>query len=256
MNFDFNFPMSVAIGSYTILFHSIFELLATFIAFRYYQILRKKNGDTVDGFNRLVALVGATAGALLGSHLLGACENIPQWVESPNKLFYLWTNKTMTGGLLGGLISVEIFKKFVGENKSTGDLFTFPLILGIIIGRIGCFSVGIYEETYGLPSTLPLAMNLGDQIDRHPVTLYEILFLIFLWIILKQIKKKYVLRSGMLFKLFMLAYFSFRFLLDFIKPGWRFWGEISSIQIVSLCTIIYDITAIYKSSDTALKKIN
>ena len=69
-------------------------------------------------------------------------------------------------------------------------LFTYPLILAIIIGRIGCFSMGVFEETYGLPTTLPWGMNLGDNIPRHPVCLYEIIFLIFLMVYsLHQLKK-------------------------------------------------------------------
>jgi hypothetical protein len=42
--------------------------------------------------------------------------------------------------------------------------------------------MGVYEETYGLPSSLPWAMDLGDGIQRHPVALYEIIFLIALWL--------------------------------------------------------------------------
>ncbi|MEN9918544.1 MAG: hypothetical protein RL662_980 [Bacteroidota bacterium] len=236
---DFNFPMGIQIAGTTILWHSLLELMATCIAFRYYLMLRKKQGDSVEDINRLVALIGATSGAIVGSHLLGAAENIPQWMASSNKLLYFWFNKTLAGGLIGGLIGVELFKKIVGEKQSTGDIYVYPLLLGIIIGRIGCFSAGVYEETYGLPSSLPWAMNLGDNIMRHPVALYEIVYLIGIWIILKQVQKTYTLQSGGLFKLFMIAYFVFRFALDFIKPGWRYAFGLGSIQLASLLTIFY-----------------
>lgn len=215
------------------------ELLATFVAFRYYLFLKKRQGDHIKTLNRLVSVVGATVGAVIGSHLLGAAENIPQWLEYPDKWMYLWHNKTLAGGLIGGLIGVELLKKTVKETQSTGDLFTFPLILGIMIGRIGCLSTGIYEETYGLPSNLPWAMNLGDGITRHPVALYEIIFLGCLWVALYITQKKYTLKAGSLFKLFMIAYFLFRFLLDFIKPGWRYCFDLGTIQIASLIVLIY-----------------
>lgn len=48
----------------------------------------------------------------------------------------------------------------------------------MIIGRIGCFLTGIYEETYGIPTDSVFGMHLGDQYLRHPVALYEIGFLI------------------------------------------------------------------------------
>ena len=80
--------------------------------------------------------------------------------------------------MLGGLAGVELIKKTIKEKLASGDLFTYPIILALIIGRIGCFSMGVYEETYGSPTSLPWGMNFGDNILRHPVCLYEIIFLI------------------------------------------------------------------------------
>ena len=55
---------------------------------------------------------------------------------------------TIVGALLGGLLVVEITKKIIHEKSSSGDLFTYPLILAMMIGRIGCFTSGLTEETY------------------------------------------------------------------------------------------------------------
>ena len=109
----------------------------------------------------------------------------------------------------------------------------------MIIGRIGCFSMGVYEETYGLPSSLPWAMNLGDDIPRHPISLYEIIFLITLWLFIALIGKKYVLQNGAMFKVFVIGYLSFRFLLDFIKPHYTYSFGLSTIQIVCVAGLIY-----------------
>ena len=79
--------------------------------------------------------------------------------QSPNILVYFYSNKTIVGGLLGGLVGVELIKKLIKEKNASGDLFTYPLILAMIIGRIGCFSMGVYEETYGLPSSIAM----GDE---------------------------------------------------------------------------------------------
>jgi prolipoprotein diacylglyceryltransferase len=138
------------------------------------------------------------------------------------------------GGLLGGLFGVELVKKLINEKSNSGDLFTYPLILAMIIGRMGCFSMGVFEETYGNPSNLPWAMNLGDGIYRHPVTVYEILFLIILWPGLKLLGKKYQLANGARFKIFMMAYFIFRFFLDFIKPHFTYNFGLSTIQVTGL----------------------
>jgi prolipoprotein diacylglyceryltransferase len=113
------------------------------------------------------------------------------------------------------------------------------MLLGISIGRIGCFSAGVREQTFGKPSALPWAMDLGDGIHRHPVALYEILFIAALWRFIITITNKYTLQNGAQFKIAMIAYLAFRFLLDFIKPGWRFIAGLGSIQLACLAGLIY-----------------
>ena len=99
--------------------------------------------------------------------------------------------------------------------------------------------MGIFEETYGVPSTLPWAMNLGDGILRHPVCLYEIAFLVTLWISIKQIDKRLSLANGAKFKLFMMGYLLFRLLLDFIKPHYTFNIGLSTIQLTCIAGLAW-----------------
>ncbi|MBD0296429.1 MAG: prolipoprotein diacylglyceryl transferase [Flavisolibacter sp.] len=233
------FPVQLHLGSFTIPLHAVLETLGIFIGFRYFLFLRRKQSDPIESSNRIWIIIGALFGALFGSRLIGALEQPIAWQQSLHPLLYFYQNKTVVGGFLGGLAGVELIKKWIGEKKSSGDLFVSPLILALIIGRFGCFSMGVYEETYGLPTTLPWGMNLGDGMLRHPVTLYEILFLMLLWMVLYTIRKKIALENGALFKLFMIAYLFFRFLLDFIKPHYTFSFGLSTIQIACLAGLIY-----------------
>ncbi len=215
------------------------ELLAYIVGVRYFLFLRNKKGDPISVDSRTWIFIGAIFGSLFGSRLLGGFENYPELLKSDNWLMEFYYNKTILGGLLGGLWGVEITKKIIGEKKSSGDLFVYPLLLGMIIGRIGCFSMGVFEETYGIPTTLPWGMNLGDNYSRHPVALYEIIFLAVLWVCLVLIEKNRKLESGMLFKVFMISYLLFRFLLDFIKPHYTWPFGLSSIQTASLIGLMY-----------------
>lgn len=233
------FPVTLQVGSFTIPLHTVMETLGIFIGFRYFLYLRKKKGDVVEESNRIWIVIGAIFGALLGSRMIGALEDPVGWFQSPHPLLYFYQNKTVVGGFLGGLFGVELFKKFMGERTASGDLFVFPMLLALIIGRIGCFSMGVYEETYGMPTTLFTGMNLGDNVLRHPVALYEILFLMCLWLLLYQIQKQVALQNGALFKLFMITYLLFRFCLDFIKPHYTFSIGLSTIQITCLIGILY-----------------
>ena len=218
--------------------HLILEYFAFFIGFRYYVILRRKSTDNISSNNRLSILIGAVFGALLLSRLVAFLEN-PE-LHYQQGWFFILNNKTIMGGLFGGLLGVELSKKIIGEQQSSGDLFTLPIILGIIIGRIGCFLAGTKEFTYGTKTSFFLGMDLGDGLRRHPIALYEVVFLIILFVYLIRLyRKRQQFKSGLLFKIFMIAYFSFRFFIEFIKPNSFLIFGLSSIQYLCLICLLY-----------------
>lgn len=233
------FPVEITLGSLTLSLHFVLETLAFVIGFRYFLWLRSRQKDAISEPNRIWIIVGATAGALIFSRLLAALEQPLELFNSEQPLLYLYANKTIVGGLLGGLMGVEIMKKFIGEKQSSGDLFTYPLVLAMVIGRVGCFSMGVHEETYGIETAWPMGMNLGDGLIRHPVSLYEILALLLFWTFMRQVERRVRLQNGMRFQFFMIYYLLFRFLLDFIKPGYTYFWGIGSVQMACLLGLIY-----------------
>lgn len=234
-----DFPVTFHILGKEVLLHPVTESLGIFVGMRYYTFAKRKDKEKFSNVNSLLILIAATIGALLGSHLIGSLERPYDLLKAQNRWMYIWLNNTIVGGLAGGLVGVELMKKIIGKKESTGDKMVYPLIVAMFIGRIGCFCTGIYEETYGLPTNSMFGMNLGDRINRHPVALYEMVFLLMLFIFLKYFQKNYTYRSGVLFQLFMLSYFSFRFILDFMKPKFNIILNLSTIQIVCLLIIIY-----------------
>ncbi len=229
------FPLDLVIHGVIIPSHFIFDTLAIALAVRYYTVLRTKEGDLLANQSRLTVMLGATVGALLGAHLLAMWQALhtPLFAEL-GVLYVLFGGKTIVGALAGGIVGVEVAKKLAGEHRSSGDLLTFPLIYGIMIGRIGCLLTGIADDTAGLPSSLPWAFDQGDGITRHPTAAYEILFLGLLWAILGNFRKKVRLPEGVLFRLFIFSYFSFRILIDFLKPGDVVALGLTAIQITAL----------------------
>ena len=165
-------------------------------------------------------------------------------------------NKTIMGGLFGGLLGVELVKKMIGEKQSSGDLFTLPIILGIAIGRLGCFLTGTREFTFGKETTFYFGMDLGDGLSRHPIALYEIIFLIGLFFVLKQLQKStFYLKDGSYFKIFMISYFMFRFIIEFLKPNTYILLGLSSIQYLCLLCLLYYYKSIGKALNYARKKL-
>ncbi len=232
-----HFPVNIPIGKSFIPVHFVCETLAYVIGYRYYVYLRAHIRDPINTEDRLIIFIGAAVGALIGSHLVGVLEN-PNLLSQFN-LVYLMGNKTIVGGMLGGLIGVELTKKRIRVTVSSGDLMVYPLILAMIIGRIGCFLAGLTDGTYGIPSALPWAINFGDGIRRHPTNLYEILFWVLLLIILKSVDTKYRFSDGSKFKVFLSGYLIFRFAIEFIKPDYFFSFGLSVIQLICIAGILY-----------------
>jgi phosphatidylglycerol---prolipoprotein diacylglyceryl transferase len=234
-------PFEPTISGLNINVHLILEYVAFFSAYRYYLRLRKHHGDVISMSNRLSIILGAAIGAFVGSRFIGVLENP---VSSKN-LMDIYNSKTIMGGLFGGTLGVEMAKKFIDEPRPSGDLFTLPIILGILIGRIGCFLMGTKEFTYGTMTSFFAGINLGDGLQRHPIALYELLFLAILFIGLRKILRQRNLESGSAFKIFMLSYFGFRFFIEFIKPNVFFLLGLSTIQWLCIaCFVYYRLTLI------------
>jgi len=217
-------------------YHYIFETLAFIIGVRVYYYLKKGTVDPISDENRLWIMLGAMLGALIGSRVIAILETPAQLNHIT--FFTLYQSKTIIGGLLGGLFGVELIKKIIGVSIASGDLYVIPILVALFIGRIGCFSMGIDEPTYGLPTTFFAGMDLGDGIKRHPIMLYEMLFIIALLTLFKFLKNK-VMLNGDRFKLLMVLYFLFRFLIEFIKPYEPLFLNLSSIHWSALFIFLY-----------------
>lgn len=200
--------------------HFLLETLGIVLALSYYARLRKAYADPISDDHRLTLLIAATFGAFFGSRLLGS-------LESPEMFFggggasgwiYYFQSKTIVGGLLGGLFAVEAIKRMIGVRQRSGDVYVYPLILAMMIGRVGCLAMGVGEPTYGVPTDSFLGINLGDGIPRHATALYEIIFLGLLWLSLRWLEGQFELRPGRMFMLFLSSYVLYRFLIGFLQP--------------------------------------
>jgi prolipoprotein diacylglyceryltransferase len=74
---------------------------------------------------------------------------------------------------------------------------------------------GLADDTYGKATGLPWAVDLGDGVGRHPVQVYEILFLIVLGVV---VSRKAKLPEGARFRIFLGSYLAWRVVIDFLKP--------------------------------------
>ncbi len=234
------FPINLHLFGTEINTHVVTEIAAFFLGFRFYVFKKKRIKDVFSWEQRMILLIAAASGALIFSRVLGALENYEAWKSSPNFWWYLYSSKTVVGGLLGGWLFVEIAKYFMKLKASSGDVMTFPILLGLFIGRIGCFSQGIQEMTYGNKTDWPTGMDLGDGIMRHPLALYEMAVLILIGILLVLLQRKQKFRDGIQFKLMMFLYLFYRFTAEWMKPRFPLLFELTSIQLAIIaCYLLY-----------------
>jgi phosphatidylglycerol---prolipoprotein diacylglyceryl transferase len=231
------FPVYIHIGPWTLHPHLVFEALGYFLGFRLYRFLRKRRGDAISNETRWSVVAAAAAGGAIGSKVLYWFEDPWQTLSHWNDPVYLMSGKTIVGGLLGGLIAVEMIKMMIGEQRRTGDLFAAPLVLGIAVGRVGCFLTGLADHTYGIRTSLPWGVDFGDGMARHPVQLYEAVFALVLCVYLfRYTSGEHVRGDG--FKAFMVGYLGFRLLIDFLKPGVSMMG-LTGIQWACVAGLLY-----------------
>lgn len=232
-----HFPVYLAAGPFLVHPHLAFEALAYALAFGVYLLVRRFHGDAIHDQVRWWVIAAAAAGASLGSRLLASLEDPGLLLNAATVLGSLLGGKTVVGGLIGGLIAVEWVKWRMGETQRTGDLFALPLATGIAIGRVGCFLTGLDDRTYGSPTSLPWGIDFGDGVRRHPTQCYEILFCFLLAVLLwRFMRRPHV--QGDVFKLFMVGYMGWRFVIDFIKPGVALAG-LTSLQWACLGMLVY-----------------
>lgn len=229
--------------------HVLFDVLAYSGGMAVYAATRRiearRRGTAgLDDSARLWILIGAILGAVVGTKVLAVLEHPEETWRSWQALrqseapqLHAWLGgKTLVGGLLGGWAGVEIAKARLGVRTTTGDAFVPALVWGIAVGRIGCWLSGIDDRTYGLPTTLPWGMDLGDGVRRHPAALYESIFVLVvgaaLWVHARFLPGR--APPGLRFRQFFAAYFAWRWFIEGWKPTPKIYATMSAIQWASL----------------------
>ncbi len=210
--------------------HVFIEVLAYVIGFRVLLVVARRSDDPVgDVGHRIQTAAGAVVGGALGSRLLFAFEDPSLWTGQ------LWGavlgGKSVVGALLGGTLAVELVKRWLGVRTSTGDMYVWPLLVGLSIGRVGCLLAGVADGTHGIATSGWWGMDLGDGVARHPTALYEIGFLMSLGVVLWRLPP---LVNGERYRVFLSTYLLWRVLIELVKPQPFPYGGLSAIQVASL----------------------
>lgn len=171
-------------------------------------------------------------GAIPGAWLVGSFNSLREHGGA--------LSHSVAGALVGAIVGVELYKAARGIRGSTGGAFVGSFVLGLVIGRWGCFFAGLADDTYGLPTRVTWAVDLGDGIGRHPVQVYESATMaLFLAVYLEGLwrRRPWALQRG--FYAMCIWYGTQRFCWEFLKPYPQLIGPFNVFHVLCLGLAIY-----------------
>lgn len=229
--------------------HNVFEWAAIFVGARIYMRSGAMSLRSLGSTRNFAVVFGCVAGAALGNKAVHWVQRVDAWPLLAETPWLVLQGQSIVGGLLGGLIGVEIAKKCVGIEQSTGDRFVAPILIGLAIGRVGCFLAGLQDQTYGNPTALPWGVDFGDGIRRHPTQLYDIAFALVLLTALTHWRAALASESGLQFKLMLAAYLFWRLIIDGLKPvPYAYVLGLSGIQVVCALALVCYLPLVIRQS--------
>jgi phosphatidylglycerol:prolipoprotein diacylglycerol transferase len=206
--------------------------LAAFVGARWVYRRRKASVEGLAHQTDPSYFVSLALGGAGGAWLLGSLNTLRDARPA--------LSHSIAGALAGAIVAVELWKWWRGVRGSTGGPFVIPLVLGIVVGRWGCLFAGLDDQTFGVATTFPWGVDLGDGISRHPVQIYESMamatFLAVYWASLVG-ERAWATRHG--FHVFVLAYAVQRFAWEFLKPYPKLLGPLNLFHLVMMGLCIY-----------------
>ena len=203
-------------------------------------------------------IFGTVIGARLGHCLF---YNPGYYLSNPIEIFKVWEGGLAShGAAIGILVALYLYSK---KKKEISFLWILDRIV-IVVALAGCFiRLGnlFNSEIIGKAAEVSWAFifTAVDNVPRHPTQLYEsiaylVIFLILFFTYAKGMGKN---RNGLLFGLFLVLVFTFRFFVEFLKEnqsGFEAGMPLNMGQLLSIPFVIAGIVLIGSSFKSKIKK--
>jgi len=227
-------PVLFSVGGWSVPSYSFFMILAVVVGLLLFW--RETPRQKAVSERTFHVLLGALFGGVLGSKLPMIILYWREMLAEFPRLTMLVSSRSIVGGLVGGAVGVFLVKKWMGITGRRGNLFVPGIAAGVAIGRLGCFLRGC---CYGQPTHLPWGVDFGDGVCRHPTQIYEALFMIVVLGLGLVAVRRVPEPAGLVFKIFMITYFGFRFLIEFIRDEKVVWYGFTLFQLVSAAMVVF-----------------
>jgi phosphatidylglycerol:prolipoprotein diacylglycerol transferase len=223
-------PVAFTMGGVAVSSYSLFVVIGLVSAIALYYVNTRDRDVGSDG---LYIAAAAVVGGIIGSKLPIWVANYRAILDSPDGIGAALSGRTIVGGVLGGFLAVYLTKRRLGIKRRLGNYLVPSICLGIVFGRIGCYLAGC---CYGTATGLPWGVDFGDGVPRNPTQLYEAALVLGFFVYAQLMKDR--LAPGVLFKQFMICYFGWRFLAEFIRvnPTWAM--GLTYYQVVAAAVVV------------------
>lgn len=234
-------PILFSIGRFHLTSYAAFMFLGVLTAIAWYLYQSRKASSGTNPHSWTILLSALLFGSL-GAKLLAVAIHAGKY-ETFGFIQFLYSGRSIIGGLIGGWIGVKIAKHWFGIGTRHGNAIAPAAALGIAIGRLGCF---LASCCYGVPTTAAIGVDFGDGHPRHPTQLYEAIyaFALFVWLTARNCSPQ---PPGLLFRQFLIAYLGFRFAIEFIRVEPHLAAGLSIFQILALAMIAVVLVSLARS---------
>ena len=243
----------IIIGPVFLHYYGLIIMLGVLAAVRLASSLGKRRGYDADTYWDMVPwmLIPGILGARLWHVLMPSVSSgltFGWYLKHPGEILAIWKGGLgIPGGVIGGCFGIWLFcRKRRISYPDFMDTIAPALPLGQAIGRWGNF---VNQELYGMPSNLPWAITIdpayrapeyADVSKYHPLFLYESLFnLILSFCLWKADRSESVkLTQGSPFLIYLIAYPTARFFLEFLRLDTAQVGGINMNQVIMAITAV------------------
>jgi len=213
-------PEIFSVGKFAIRWYGLLFASSFFFGYLIMAGFFKKEKIPEEVLDRLTLYMalGTIIGARLGHCLF---YEPGYYLSNPVEILMVWHGGLASHGAgIGIFIALYLFAK-----KSKKSYLWILDRVAVVVALSGFFiRTGnlMNSEIYGVETNLPwgfVFLRNGETVPKHPTQIYEALAYLFVFILLYFIYKRNqgVFKSGLLFSLFMILIFGFRFFIEFIK---------------------------------------
>lgn len=252
-------PDIFSIGPITIRWYGLFFAFSFLAGYQIMLVVFNKEKKTEQDLNDLswLMILGAVLGARLGHCFF---YNPGYYLNNPIEILQVWKGGLASHGAAVG-ISIALYF-YVRNRKDMAYLWISDRVV-ITVALAGFFiRMGnlFNSEIIGKPtnSSWGFIFTSVDLIPRHPAQLYESIayLIIFLFLFSFYFSKKDKYKDGLIFGIFLVSVFSFRFFVEFFKEDQSAFEAgmfLNMGQILSIPLILLGIYLLFRTDKKVLK---